>query len=178
MSLVGTIGYLTTTIRFDISFAYMALARRLASPREWDLVVAVWTMEYLIRTKDLPLLLGGEGVNLEVICDASFVILDKRRSVKAHLMRTNERSRAVYASASAIKNAVTSIWEAEVNAASDGVDTMLYGKNICKELRDPTGSQCKVLVDNEAAINWLNGNKIASTTKHVEARLYRIGVEN
>jgi hypothetical protein len=148
MSLVGTIGYLATTIRFDIRFAYMILARRLASPREWDLFVVC---EYLIRTKDLPLLLGGEGVNLEVICDASFAILDERRSVKAHLMRTNERSGAVYASASAIKNAVTSIWEAEVNAASDGVDTMLYGKNICKELRYPTGSQCKFLVDNEAA---------------------------
>jgi hypothetical protein len=73
-----------------------------------------------------------------------------------------------------IKNAVTSVWEAEVNAASDALDTMIYGRNICNELRYPTGQSCRVLVDNEAAIHWLNGNNVSTTTKHVEARLYRI----
>jgi hypothetical protein len=34
-----------------------------------------------------------------------------------------------------IKNAVTSDWEAEVNAASDALDTMIKGRNICNELR-------------------------------------------
>jgi hypothetical protein len=57
----------------------------------------------------------------------------KRGSVKAHLMRTNPKSGAIYSSASVIKNAVTSVWEAEVNAASDALDTMIYGRNICNE---------------------------------------------
>jgi hypothetical protein len=70
-----------------------------------------------------------------------------------------------------IKNAVTSVWEAEVNAESDALDTMIYGRNICKY---PTEQSCRVLVDNEAAIHWLNGNNVSTTTKHVEARLYRI----
>jgi hypothetical protein len=32
MSLVGIIGYLATTIRFDVRFGYMILARKLAIP--------------------------------------------------------------------------------------------------------------------------------------------------
>jgi hypothetical protein len=175
MSLVGIIGYLATTIRFDVRFGYMILARKLARPRHWDMFLGVWVMEYLINTKHLPLILGGEGVNLECVSDASFGILEERRSVKAHLMRTNPKSGAIYSSASVIKNAVTSVWEAEVNAASDALDTMIYyGRNICNELRYPTGQSCRVLVDNEAAIHWLNGNNVSTTTKHVEARLYRI----
>jgi hypothetical protein len=100
--------------------------------------------------------------------------LEERRSVKAHLMRTNPKSGAIYSSASVIKNAVTSVWEAEVNAASDALDTMIYGRNICNEVKISYRATCRVLVDNEAAIHWLNGNNVSTTTKHVGARLYRI----
>jgi hypothetical protein len=63
-----------------------------------------------------------------------------------------------------------SVWEAEVNAASDRVDTLLYARNLCQELRYPMGSSNRVLIDNESAIHWLKGESISASTKHVEAR--------
>ena len=137
--------------------------------------LAIWVMEYLIDSKKVPLILGGEGVNLECLSDASFGILEERRSIKAHFLRTNEESGAIYVNASVIKNTVTSIWEAEVSAASDAVDTMSYARNLCGELKYPTGRSNTIKVDNkESAINWMKGECIAATTKHVEARPYRM----
>jgi hypothetical protein len=155
MSLVGKIGYVATSLRFDARFAYLVLARRLSSPRQWDMYLAVWVMEYLVGTKEMPLVLGGPSVELETLTDASFGILEERRSVKGHLLRTNNMSGAISVNAAAIKNTVTSVWEAEVNAASDGVDTLLYARNLCQELRYPMGSNNRVLIDNESAIHWI-----------------------
>jgi hypothetical protein len=77
---------------------------------------------------------------------------------------------AVFVSSGAIKNAVTSIWEAEVNAASDAVDTILYAGNVDRELRYPVGEIGKVMVDNESAIAWLGGANVSTTTKHGSKR--------
>jgi hypothetical protein len=174
MSLVGKIGYVATSLRFDARFAYLVLARRLSGPRQWDLYLAVWVMEYLVGTKWMPLVLGGPTVELETLTDASFGILEERISVKGHLLRTNNLSGAISVNAAAIKNTVTSVWEAEVNAASDGVDTLLYARNLCQELRYPMGSSNRVLIDNESAIHWLKGESISASTKQVEARLFRV----
>jgi hypothetical protein len=174
LGLVGKIGYIATSLRWDVRFGYLVLSRRLASPREWEMFLAVWVMEYLGGTRDMPLILGGKGVDMKCFSDASFGILEERRSVKAHLLRTGEKSGAVFVSSGAIKNAVTSIWEAEVNAASDAVDTILYAGNVGRELRYPVGEIGKVMVDNESAIAWLGGAHVSTTTKHVETRLFRM----
>jgi hypothetical protein len=130
-------------------------------------------MEYLFNTKALPLVLGGEGIEFECYSDASFGILEERKSVKAHLARTNQKSGAFIANASTIKNTVTSVWEAEVNAASDAVDTFLYSKNVALDLRYPfNGSQ--ILIDNKSTIHWLQGESVSTNTKHVETRLFKM----
>jgi hypothetical protein len=83
-------------------------------------------------------------------------------------LRTGEKSGAVFVSSGAIKNAVTSIWEAEVNAASDAVDTILYAGNVGRELRYPVGE-----IGNRPLPGWGCAN-VSTTTKHVETRLFRM----
>ena len=74
-------------------------------------------MEYLIHSKDVLLVLRGKEINLTTINDASFGTLEEMKSVKAHLMKTNHDSGAIYVHVGVVKNIVTSVWEAEVNAA-------------------------------------------------------------
>lgn len=173
MSLIGSIGYIAVSLRFDIRFAYMVLAKRLSQPRHWDFFLATWTMEYLVGTKHLPLILGGPDINFECYSDASFAIMEERKSVKAHLARTNNLSGAFFATASTIKNTVNSVWEAEVNAASDGIDTFIYAKNVCEDLRYPWMGD-KIFIDNRSTIHWLEGENVSSTSKHVETRIFRM----
>ena len=173
MKLVGKIGYISTTLRHDCRYGYLIISRRLARPRRWDLHLAVWIMEYLVYSQDIPLILGGDGINLEAVSDASFATLEMRKSVKAHMLKTNDLSGAIYVHVGAVKNIVTSVWEAEINAASDAVDTMTYAINVCRDLGYNPGMN-KVLVDNQSAINWLNGDNISASTRHVDIRMYRL----
>jgi hypothetical protein len=41
------------------------------------------------------------------------------------MLETNSLSGAIYVHVGGVKNVVTSVWEAEINAASDAVDSMI-----------------------------------------------------
>jgi hypothetical protein len=102
---------------------------------------------------------GGEWAgtrDMKCFSDVSFRILEEKASKGSHAKDWGE-SGAVFLSSGAIKYAV--IWEAEVNVASDAVDTILYAGNVGRYLRYPVGEIGKVMVDNE---------------EHVETRLFRM----
>jgi hypothetical protein len=89
-------------------------------------------------------------------------------------VRTNEKSGAIFVNASVIKNTVSSVWEAELMAASDAIDTIKYLQNVGRELMYPLGSQCSLRVDNESVVNWIYGNNISISSKHVEIKLFKL----
>ena len=104
-------------------------------------------MEYVINTAEFPLVLGGPELNLECMSDASFGIWSEKRSIKSHFVRTGSFSGAIEASVDTIKVAVTSIWEAEVMAASDGIDSLSYFENLSDELKFNFKSTSKIRID-------------------------------
>ena len=126
MELTGVIGWLTAQGRVDSRFAYYVIATRKSKPRNWDMYLAVYCMEYLHTTKDVPLLLGGPVADPEVLYDASFAILPERRSVKAHVARTGPQSGVILGTCGAIKHCLKSVFEAEHTACSDGIDTQIF----------------------------------------------------
>ena len=111
MSIVGVIGYIVSSVRFASKFAHLVLLRRLQHPRRWDMYMAVWCMEYLYATKDMPLVLGGSTKETEVKCDAALGVLDERRSIQCHVEYANSESGAIYMMSTAIKNTVTTIFK-------------------------------------------------------------------
>ena len=171
MELVGVIGWITT-VRMDSRFAYYIEAIRLSKPRVWDMYLAVFTMEFLILSKEAPLILGGQIADPEVLCDASYGILPERRSVKGHLARTGPESGCILASCGSIKNCVKSVWECELNAASDGIDTSIFMDRAGIELQYETVRTRKVKSDSEATLNWVEGCVPTKNSRHVETRLY------
>jgi hypothetical protein len=173
MSIVGSIGYVACSVRMAIRFSHFVLARRLQNPRVWDLYMSVWVLEYLIATRDMPLVLGGEICSLRVRCDASLGSLPDRRSVGAHVLTTSMRSGACYVMCSVIKSVVVSIFEAELNAYVDGLDTILYVMHACDEMLYIRDSDSHALTDSESTLDWIESGASSRRSRHVELRLQK-----
>jgi hypothetical protein len=59
-------------------------------------------------------------------------------------------------------------------AASDAIDTIKYLQNVGRELMYPIGNRCSLKVDNESVVNWMTGNNISLSSKHVEIKLFKL----
>jgi hypothetical protein len=169
--IVGCIGWIAT-IRFDCKFAYHVIAGRTSSARLWDLYCAAWCLEFLKFSVDWPLVLGGPIIDLRTMTDASLAIMEERKSIKSNFMRTGPLSGAILAEVDTIRAAVTSIFDAEVMAASDGVDNLSYGVNLCSELAYENEGSLEVMVDSESAIEWMNSKKIGERSRHLQLKYF------
>jgi len=171
MALNGCVGWISGT-RPDVKLAVFLVSRRVVTPREWDMYLAVWLMNYLVDTRDAPLVLGGPIIDPELHSDASMATMDERRSIVACCATTGHGSGAIMATVTVTKCAVTSIFEGEVIAASNAIDIALYLTHAGQEMLFPVGDSRKVRVDNEAAVNWLKGSVSNKRSKHVDTKLY------
>ena len=169
--IVGSMNWVSL-LRFDFQFPQHVVAGRMAKPREWDFYCLVWYVEYAVRTADYPLVLGGPIVDPEVMSDASFGTMPEKRSVISHFVRMGPASGAVMASTETIKVAVTSVWDAEVQAASHAVDSLSYTMNVMDELLYNINRSRKVRVDSESGIEWFHSNKVNEKSRHVQIRYY------
>ena len=170
-SLVGAENWISS-IRMDCKFAQHVVAGRMANPRRWDLYCAIWYLEYLIYSADYPLVLGGPHIDPQAMSDASFATMKEKRSVKAHLVRTGPLSGAILASTDTIKIATTSVWDCEVQAASDAVDSLSYVMNLCEDLGFETDNTRRVQIDSQSGLDWYNSNKINSKSRHLQIKYY------
>ena len=172
MALVGILQWITAGVRFDCRFSYYVVAIRLSNPREWDMYLCVWLMDYIVATKHRPLVLGGPVVDPETMCDASYATLPQKRTVKSHMISSCHGSGAVYASVGAVKNTIKSIWEGELMAASDGSDTQMYIDKVLKELKYYSKGSRRVLIDSQSVLDWIDSDQNNKHSRHVDIHLY------
>lgn len=172
--LAGIMNWLVNSTRVDAFFSYWICAKRLSNPRVWDMYLLVWCMEWIVNTIDCPLVLGGPVLKTETMSDASFATLAQARSVCGHFCRTGPSSGAVFAHISQTKNAVKSIWEAELTSASDASETGTYAFNVMNELKYPNESANKVSTDSQTTIDWIMGSTPTKASRHIETRLYNL----
>ena len=173
MSLTMSIGWIVGNVRPNLKFPHHVIAKKLATPRVWDMYLAVWLMEHIILTKEWPLILGGPTIDPEVEADSSFGTMEERKTVGSHCLVTARKSGVIYANVHTYKVTVKSIFNGEALAASEGQDTSIYARRVVEELKYPSKDSRKVLVDNSAAIDWMLGSVPTKRSKHMEIRLYR-----
>ena len=133
---------------------------------------AIWFVEYLVHTADYPLVLGGPIIDPQGMSDASFATMREKRSVKSHLVRTGPMSGAVIASTDTIKIATTSVWDCEVQAASDLVDSLSYVMNLCEDLKFETDNTRRVQIDSESGLEWYQSDKVNAKSRHLQIKYY------
>lgn len=171
-SLVGGLLWIANGYRWDTKYACFVLTLRMHKPRRWDMFLAVWLLEYIYNTRDVPLVLGGSEVRIHVYSDASFATLPEARSPKGHLLKLNEISGAIFAEVHSISIAVKSIFEAELIACSEGFDTAQFIINVLEELGINRNVTPKVKTDSEAVIAWIKGKNVSVKSKHLKPKFY------
>ena len=169
---VGSINWLVCSTRPESKFGCFLVATRLASPRNWDMYLAMYLMDFIIGTINIPLVLGGPIIDPVLYADASFAVMSNKRSICSHLVMSGEGSGCIYAHISSPKSAVTSIFEAELIAGNNAATTAIYITKACQEMHHDIPTQRVIYVDNEAEIHWINGSVSNKRSKHVDIRMY------
>jgi hypothetical protein len=174
MKVVGSLVWING-IRFDICFALSYLTWFSTKPRRHHLEVAKRVAAYLIHTKDIPLILGGEDVlKVYASSDASLSTGPKGKSIIGSLFRFNPKSGAVRAKSKAMLSVALSSFEGEVAGLFESFKHSARFRNFWSEL---DGLNDEVLersieCDNNSAVNWVCGNADGSGIKHAAMRMY------
>jgi len=171
MAIVGSLIWIQG-VRLDILFAVLYLTWFTKCPRQHHMDMAEYLIGYLMTTKDMPLVLGGDA-ELEPIvdADASHGTGPHSRSISSENARLNERSGAVSAKSRAQASVKLSSFESELDGTTTAIKTARRITNVLDELNLPH-KQARLRQDNQAMINFVKGNATAKGVRHMELRMW------
>jgi len=169
--LVGSLMYLSTMTRPDISYALSSCSRHCHNPRDGHWSAAKKILAYLKGTRDTKLILGGAGEwNLHGYADANFGVEENRRSQTGYVFYIGCEGPVSWSSR-VQKTIAQSTAEAEYMAAGEGAKEGVWLRNLLQELhlmsKDLPFTLCS---DNQAAQEWISNARVAPKTKHIAIR--------
>ncbi|KAG6613467.1 Integrase catalytic core protein [Phytophthora cinnamomi] len=174
-SLVGSLLWLARCTRPDIAFAVHKVTRRTHSPTMDDWKLAKRILRYLAGTRELRLGMQGKADSdepLEVVAysDADFAAdKEDRKSVTGGLVTLDGMAVAWVCRKQG--GVSLSTMEAEYTAASVMGQELLGFRELLNELSVPLVMPMPLRVDNQPALNQLNGEKASSKAKHIDTRI-------
>jgi hypothetical protein len=152
-SLVGSLLYLATSTRPDISYAVNQLSRHLEIPSQQHWKAAIRVLRYLKTTKSVGIHYGSKssGIEISAYSDANWAAnKDDRRSVSGIMVMING-SPVVFKSRTQ-HNVSLSTAEAEYVALSLCVQEVLWVKSLLGEMGIDAKTPVTVFEDNQGAI--------------------------
>jgi hypothetical protein len=170
LSLIGSISWVAG-LRHDIALALLYLSWSAKAPRQHHLQQALYTIQYLNRTKYLPLTLGG-SINVEQTsyCDAALGNGTRGRSTIGSMNNIGRNAGMVNVKTTVTLESVTSIFEAELEAYINAVKQCKRVSNILSEFNQKEANIPKIYGDNKAVEQFINGNGVAKGVRHMELR--------
>eukprot|EP01040_Poterioochromonas_malhamensis_P020031 gene20031-23827_t len=171
MQIVGSLIWIQL-LRMDIIFTTLYLSWFTHQPRQHHLQMAYHCISYLYSTIDIPLVLGGDPpISLDGASDASLATGPKRRSISATLARLHPSAGAISASATTTKSVCLSSFEAELDGLTNLLKKLYSLRNILKEIFPHFHDQGKISCDNQALVNYVNGESgILRGVRHIAIR--------
>lgn len=171
---VGSLLYLSSKTRPDITYAVNYEARSVEKPSEKHVSNVKQTLRYLKKHSDLSIgyKAGGSLNELVVYCDADFANdTETRRSTTGYVMMYNG---GPVSWCSRRQPLVTlSSTEAEFVSAAEACKVTLYVKQVIEELNDV---KLKIVfkIDNTSAMKLISSNTLNRRTKHIDTRYHFI----
>ena len=168
---VGSLMWLSTMTRPDITNAVRAVARYAHEPTErlWQAITEI--LSYLNGTKSLGIIyVRGLGLSLNVYADTDYAKMEiDRRSVSGIAVTL---AGTVVSHASKTQRVVSlSTTEAEYIAAGDGVKEALFVRAVLSFIAPETcGASIKVLEDNQGTKALIENPLSSARSKHVDVR--------
>lgn len=171
---VGSLIYLSTKTRPDVSFAVNYESRSVEKPTQEDLTQVKRTMRYLKDTAGLGILYKNSGNldKLTVFSDSDYAgDLKTRRSTTGYICMLNGAPIAWCSRRQPI--VALSSTEAEFIAAAEAVKEVIFLKSLIEELLS-TKIDIELNVDNTSAIAMIKSGKFNVRSKHIDTRYYFI----
>jgi hypothetical protein len=173
--IVGLVTWLSG-VRYDVVFALQYLSWFNQAPRKHHLHYAEYVMNYLLHTKDIPLVLGGDvdDLGLKTYTDASLGTAPKGKSVHAQMHRLSEHAGAVLAQTSTSRTVQLASFEAELDSLGGALKGNSRMYNILIELLGEVKTVPVVHCDNQAVLEFVRGNSNAKLSRYMDLRLFYI----
>lgn len=171
---IGSLMYLSTKTRPDISLAVNIEARSTESPNVNDVTNVKRTLRYLKSTPDIGVFYKSNGNvdTLIVYSDSDYAgDVESRRSTTGYVCFLNGGPIAWCSPRQPI--VALSSTEAEFIAAAESIKEVLYLKSLIEEM---CGNQLRVVlnVDNTSAMSLIKTGKFNMRSKHIDVRYYFI----
>ena len=164
--LVGSLLYLSTSTRPDISFAVGVLSRYMANPMKEHWEAAIHVLKYLKSTAAEGIVYGGEKEEMKTYCDADYGgEVDTRKSTTGYILVLN--GGAISWNSRLQPTVAVSSCEAEYMAAASVTKELLWYMKLLAEVR-PNINISKVYCDNQGTINILKHPVMHSRSKHID----------
>lgn len=165
--LIGSLLFLCSVSRPDISFIVNVLSRYVNSPKQQHVNAAKRILRYLIDTKDLCIVYS-ESSSLVGYSDSDFASdIDTRRSTTGYIFLLN--GGPITWSSQKQKTIALSTTEAEFVAASESAKEIIWLRQLLSDLGEIY--DCVTLhVDNQSAIKLINNPIYHKRTKHIDVK--------
>ncbi|KAK2578631.1 hypothetical protein KPH14_003657 [Odynerus spinipes] len=171
-SMLGSLMYLSTATRPDISYAVSKLSQFSNDPRKIHVTAAKRVFRYLKGTSDYSLKYSRESEDLRISTDASWNSEKGARSYSGYDVRLGQ---AVIGWKSRKQELVAlSTCEAEIIAICEGVRELKWISGLLNSLGMEEYTKPPIVInsDSTSAINWIQRNNITNRTKHIERKYY------
>ncbi|CAK1579062.1 unnamed protein product [Parnassius mnemosyne] len=169
--LIGSLLFLCSVSRPDISFAVNVLSRYVNNPSQQHVNAVKRIVRYLINTKDLCIKYG-ESDGLIGYSDSDYASdVDTRKSTTGYIFMMN--GGPITWSSQKQKTIALSTTEAEFVAACEAAKEMIWLRQLMLDL----GENCKcvtMFIDNQSAIKLINNPVYHKRTKHIDVKYYFI----
>lgn len=163
--LVGSLMYLSTCTRPDISQAVGGLARYMAKPTVTHWQTAKGVLRYLAGTADYGITFG-RSVGLSAYCDADYAgDIDTRRSTTGYVFILN--GGAISWSSRLQQTVAASTTEAEYMAAAFAIKEALWMRKLLSDLQLSIDT-IPIKADNQSAIKLLKNPVFSMRSKHID----------
>jgi hypothetical protein len=166
-TVIGTLLYLSSCTRPDISQAVGALARYMAAPTTAHWNAAQGLLRYIKGTKDYGIFYGGpDNTTTFGYCDSDYAgDVDTRRSTTGYVFILN--GGAISWSSRRQQTVAASTTEAEYMAASYAVKEALWLRKLAATLELDPGP-ISIFGDNQSALQLLKNPITSMRSKHID----------
>ncbi|CDO76235.1 hypothetical protein BN946_scf184644.g9 [Trametes cinnabarina] len=169
---IGALMYAALGTRPDIAFAVSTLAQFAQNPGQphWDAVKRIF--RYLLGTRTLSLIYGGQQRELEGYVNADGATQEHRRAITGYVFLVDG---GAVSWASKKQELVTlSTAESEYVAATHAAKEAIWLRRLIGEVFGPLSNATMLYSDNQAAIALTKDGSYHARTKHIDVRYHFI----
>ena len=167
MELVGTLLYLASCTRPDISQAVGALSRYMAQPTEQHWKAAKGVLRYLSGTTTVGIAFSKGGSSLVGYCDWDYAgDVDSRRSTTGYVFTL--MGGAVSWSSKLQSTVAVSTAEAEYMSAASAVKEALWLRKLLSDFEVMSTEPVLLFCDSQAALKLLVNPIVSARSKHID----------